>query len=103
MHSYIILLFLASRLISFYFRYKNNEFVPLFPKIKIGEFKELPVYKFFEKIPVEVVSKVEAILSAKKANPQADTSALEAEIDQMVYALYGLSPAEIQMIEQSTL
>jgi len=66
-------------------------------------FEQIPVKQIPEEAEAPFKEKVEAILSAKKANPQADTSALEAEIDQMVYALYGLSPAEIQMIEQSTL
>ena len=42
---------------------------------------------------------VERIIVAKKANPAADTSALEREIDQQVYALYGLTPEEIQLVE----
>jgi len=33
------------------------------------------------------------IFTAKKANPQADTTTLEAEIDRLVYELYGLIPA----------
>ncbi|MBK8362969.1 MAG: hypothetical protein IPL24_04610 [Bacteroidetes bacterium] len=36
---------LGSKLISTYFKYSSNEFDALFPKIKIGEFKELPVFK----------------------------------------------------------
>jgi len=39
------------------------------------------------------------ILTAKQANPAADTSALEREIDQQVYALYGLTPEESQIVE----
>lgn len=35
----------------------------------------------------------------KQANPAADTSALEREIDQQVYALYGLRPEEIAIVE----
>lgn len=34
------------------------------------------------------------ILAAKKKDPNADTSALEKQIDEMVYALYGLTPAK---------
>ena len=30
-----------------------------------------------------------------------DTSALERKIDQLVYALYGLTPEEIQIVEGS--
>ena len=46
-----------------------------------------------------IVSLVERILAAKQANPAADTSALEREIDQQVYALYGLTPEEIAIVE----
>ena len=37
----------------------------------------------------------------KKQNPQADTSILEREIDQLVYKLYDLIPAEISIIESN--
>jgi adenine-specific DNA-methyltransferase len=36
---------------------------------------------------------------AKRADPQADTSALEGEIDQLVYQLYGLSEDEVRIVE----
>jgi hypothetical protein len=39
------------------------------------------------------------ILSLKKQNPEADTSALETEIDELVYELYGLSEEEIKVVE----
>jgi hypothetical protein len=42
---------------------------------------------------------VERILAAKRANPQADTSELEREIDQLVYRLYGLTEEEIRIVE----
>jgi hypothetical protein len=35
----------------------------------------------------------------KAANPQADTSKWEAEIDQLVYQLYGLTEEEIDIVE----
>ncbi len=41
------------------------------------------------------------ILAAKQMNPAADTSALEGEIDQQVYALYGLMPEEIKIVEET--
>ena len=34
-------------------------------------------------------------------NLEADTSALEAEIDELVYALYELTPEEIAVVEAS--
>lgn len=50
----------------------------------------------------EIERMVAQILSAKKSNPQADTSALEAEIDKLVYQLYGLTDEEIAIVEGAT-
>jgi adenine-specific DNA-methyltransferase len=64
--------------------------------------------QYFEQIPIPQISNLDQdiltqlvyqILTAKKADPNADTSALEAEIDQMVYQLYELTPEEIKIIE----
>ncbi|MBI4488652.1 MAG: hypothetical protein HY694_06165 [Deltaproteobacteria bacterium] len=41
------------------------------------------------------------ILAAKEGDPDANVSALEAEIDQLVYSLYGLTPEEIAIIKES--
>ena len=49
-----------------------------------------------------VIALVDRILVAKKANPSADTSSLEAEIDQLVYQLYGLTQEEIAIVEASS-
>lgn len=46
-----------------------------------------------------IIDLVDKILAAKKANLQADTSKEEAEIDRLVYALYGLSENEIKVVE----
>ncbi|MGE0021442.1 MAG: TaqI-like C-terminal specificity domain-containing protein [Draconibacterium sp.] len=92
---------LASKLVVFFFKHTNNEFDALFPKIKIGEFKELPIFSEIEKIPTEFTIKVTQILDLKQQNPSADTTALEAEIDEMVYQLYGLTDEEKQIVENS--
>lgn len=39
------------------------------------------------------------ILAAKQADPSADTAALEAETDRLVYALYGLTEEEVAIVE----
>jgi hypothetical protein len=41
---------------------------------------------------------VERILAAKQRDAEADVSALEREIDELVYALYGLTPEEIKPV-----
>ena len=38
---------------------------------------------------------------AKHKNPDADISASEREIDQLVYQLYDLTPEEIKLVEES--
>lgn len=42
------------------------------------------------------------ILSLKQKGPDADTLVLEKKIDQMVYALYGLTKKEIRIIKEAT-
>jgi adenine-specific DNA-methyltransferase len=49
----------------------------------------------------EIEQLVDRILAAKKKHAAADTSALEREIDQRVYRLYGLTPDEIRLVEAS--
>ena len=69
------------------------------PQLYINILKSLPFCKM--KLPEQqsIISCVQNILAAKKQNPAADTSALEREIDQQVYALYGLTPDEIAIVE----
>jgi hypothetical protein len=42
---------------------------------------------------------VDQILTANQKDPDADTSALERQIDQLVYKLYDLPPEEIAIVE----
>jgi hypothetical protein len=49
----------------------------------------------------KVISIVDTILQLKSGNNNADTSSLENEINVIVYDLYGLTDAEIKVIEQS--
>ncbi|MCS7011017.1 MAG: hypothetical protein NZL98_06590 [Anaerolineales bacterium] len=45
---------------------------------------------------------MDKILKTRRANLNADTTALEREIDQQVYRLYGLTPEEIKIVEDGT-
>ncbi len=99
-YSYSILGQLNSKLIAFYFKYSSNEFDALFPKIKIGEFKQLPICKDFLKSENILTNKVNHILSLRSENPKAEIFELEKEIDQLVYALYSLTEEEIRIVEE---
>lgn len=51
--------------------------------------------------PKDIIDFVEAV-DAKQRDARADTSELEQEINRHVYALYGLTPEEIQIVEASS-
>jgi hypothetical protein len=66
------------------------------------------IWKYFGQIPIPtaneeqrepIESLVTQILAAKHQSPSADTSALEAEVDRLVYGLYGLGEEEIKIVE----
>ncbi|MGD0281432.1 MAG: N-6 DNA methylase [Dissulfurispiraceae bacterium] len=59
----------------------------------------LPVFKpsVIEQQPFEIL--VDQILTAKQQDPNTDTSALEQQIDEMVYKLYDLTLEEIEIVE----
>jgi hypothetical protein len=59
----------------------------------------IPAVSSEKQKPVERL--VERILSARQRDAGADVSALEREIDELVYALYGLTPEEIKIVEDS--
>ncbi|MFM7364522.1 MAG: Eco57I restriction-modification methylase domain-containing protein, partial [Cuspidothrix sp.] len=62
----------------------------------------IPIPKVINVDIEEILSRlVNQILIAKKSNPNTDTIALEAEIDQIVYQLYNLTVEEIEIIENS--
>jgi hypothetical protein len=62
---------------------------------------KIPIINIEVKQQQPFIDKVDQILSLKKDNPEADTAALEREIDFMVYALYGLSEEEISIVDNS--
>jgi hypothetical protein len=65
--------------------------------------------QYLERLPIAVKSEstecqrieslVSSILEQKKADPSADVSALETEIDKLVYSIYALTPEEIAVVE----
>ena len=52
-----------------------------------------------QKIKEDIESKVDKILKTKTKNPDANTSELERQIDELVYKLYNLTQEEIKIIE----
>jgi len=94
-----ILGILNSRLMQYFYETRFKADTNIFPKIRIIQVKELPIKMDYTHLNLEIIKSVDKILNAKKFNPTADTSALEAEIDRLVYELYGLTEEEIRIVE----
>jgi adenine-specific DNA-methyltransferase len=90
---------LASKLIAQYFKFASNEFDALFPKIKIGEFRELPIPQDLDKAQKSFGNKVLKMLEMKSKDPKVNISEQEEEIDLLVYEFYGLTEAEMKIVE----
>ena len=96
----IIWAILNSTLATFYhFNHSPKATKGGFPKIIVGDLKNFPLPKISVPQQKTIIALVDQILAAKKANPDADTSELEKEIDRLVYQLYELTDDEIAIIE----
>jgi adenine-specific DNA-methyltransferase len=68
-------------------------------KLDYNKMVTVPIPDVTGKMEITFSKLYDKILSLKKQNPEADTSDLEAEIDKMVYELYGLSEEEVRVVE----
>lgn len=92
-----LLAILNSRLIQFYLE-KNAETSGMGTCRWINNYvKDFPIPSIEGEQALKVI--VNKILAAKRADSAADVSALEREIDQLVYKLYTLTPEEIKIVE----
>jgi hypothetical protein len=63
------------------------------------DLRKFPIPKISREQQLSFESIVDKILAAKAADPKADTTALERQIDNMVYRLYNLTYEEVKVIE----
>ena len=89
---------LNSKLIKFYFKNSFSSAEKIFPYLRIEQIKEIPLPK---NNSIQLIAIVDQILNLKKENPKADTSALENDIDELVYKLYDLTPEEVEVVKGS--
>ena len=86
-----------------YIEYAYNTLVKeagrVFPQVKLTHAKKLPLVIPDSAKQREIADLAKRILAAKRQNSEADTTALEQEIDRLVYDLYGLTPEEIKIVE----
>ncbi len=98
---YFLALF-NSRLLNFVYHFVSQEAGKSQAQVKVAVVRKLPAVVPAEEAQRPIVALVDKILSAKAANPDADTSELAKEIDRHVYALYGLTAGEISIVEQQS-
>lgn len=75
-----------------YFSFTNH--------ITAAELKSIPIPQATQEHQKQIAGLVHNIQDSKQNNFEADTSALEHEIDKLVYQLYNLTPEEISVIEE---
>jgi endonuclease III len=90
---------LNSTLLKFYYREISQEGGRVLAEVKPQRVRSLPIPSVTpnEQKPVERL--VDQILSARQKDVTVDISALERELDELVYLLYGLSAEEIKLVE----
>ena len=97
-----VLALLNSKLLDFYYKKKfSTKKEEAFPEIQTYLYEQLPLPLVNQEQQNKVISIVDTILQLKSGNNNADISSLENEINVIVYDLYGLTDAEIKIIEQS--
>ena len=88
-----------SQLTNFYYEFLNPEKGEALAQVKKEHVVQLPIPSATPEQQQPIIDLVDKILVAKKADNTADTSAMEAEIDRLVYELYGLTEEEIKIVE----
>ena len=95
-----LLTLLNSTLLEAYFKSISSTIRGDFLRFKKIYLYKMPIKKISLTDQKPFINFANQILSLKKSDSQADTSALEDEIDQMVYELYGLTTEEIGIVEK---
>lgn len=95
----ILLGILNSRIVDYYLMHIASTKQNGYYEYKPVYISQLPIIFMDKGTCSTMESEVQKILTAKRADPAADTTALEAEIDKMVYDLYGLTAEEVKVVE----
>jgi hypothetical protein len=94
---------LNSSLIEWFYSHISNSVRGGYLRAFSDYIKQIPIPNLTDTQDACVTEIVNKILEIKRQNPNADTSSLEKEIDQIVYQLYGLTDEEIGIIENRNL
>ena len=93
-HNKAFLALLNSRFMDWFFRITSTN-----NHVQGYQLEQLPIPLMTATDREQLGRLVASAMQAKATNPAAETSALEAEIDRLVYQLYGLTTEEIAVVE----
>ena len=96
-----LLAILNSKLINYIYKQITQEENRVFAEVKPINVRKLPIIQCSHDLKENFIKLTDKIINIKKQSPTADTAALESEIDQLVYELYGLTEEEIGIVENS--
>ena len=91
-----------SKFMNFIYSFINPERGEALAQVKKKHVELLPIKTSMPSQQQPIIDLVDKILAAKKADPRADTGAWEAEIDFLVYKLYGVSYDEVLVVDPGT-
>ena len=92
-----VLAVLNSKAVNYFFKFYNQT-----NHVPIGEIRNVPFPTINKTEQAYIVGLVDQILFAKRGNHLTDTTALEAEIDTLIYHLYGLTFDEVLIVDPET-
>ena len=95
-----LLPFINSKVCQFFIRnFAAPRLGDSFIETKIIHLLKFPIPQVSQIEKRKLITLVEEIIKARQSNQQANTSALESEIDHLVYQFYGLTEEEIKIVE----
>jgi hypothetical protein len=94
-----ILAILNSKMSNYFFQSFKEEEGRAFAQVKTVDIKNLPFVIPNDTLQIKLTELVDQILTLKSQDSSADTTALETQIDQLVYQLYELTEEEIKIME----
>lgn len=83
----------------FHFNHSPKATKGAFPKILVQDIKDFPIPDIPERIQETITTKVSDIMLQNQLDSQSDVSAIEKDIDEIVYHLYDLTYDEVLIID----
>jgi hypothetical protein len=93
-----LLALLNSRLLSFFYREISQESGRVLAQVKPQRIRILPIAAANSSQQSAIAGLAANVMAARTADPNADTTACEREIDEHIYKLYGLTSEEIAIV-----